>query len=181
MKETIELIAKYIPMIGIMIAGVWAYFRIKIERSHTPHIELDIDCNLHGPQKENYLSEIVILINNKGLIRQDFQSMQLKIRAIEEDSELEYYDDKRLKGPEKILEVEMIKKKSDSDYLFVEPGTKHLITYATKLPEISSNGKKFKYLLIRSKFYYKNKIPHSIERLYCVDQCLNKEKKLYCV
>lgn len=183
LHDVLSVLPNIISALALASAGIWAYFRVRVERSHTPHIELDIDCNLHGPEGGHYVSEVIILVNNKGLVRQDFRSMKLKIRAIVEGAELqlkEIYGEKRLDAPEKLLEVEVIKKTQTEDYLFVEPGVKHMITYSTKLPVTHERTqKKIKYLLLRCKFFYKNKISHSVERLYSVEQCLNKPKKLY--
>jgi hypothetical protein len=184
LQEILSSLPGIISTVALVAAGLWAFFRVRVERSHTPHIELDIDCNLYGPEGDYYIAEVIIIVNNRGLVRQDFHSMILKVRAITEDTELHLktiYGEQRLEAPDKLLEVEVIKKAETENYLFVEPGVKHMITYSTKLPvKNNETQKKIKYLLLRSKFYYHPKKPHSVERLYSVEQCLNKEKRLYC-
>jgi len=180
MKEILNALPGVISTIALLIAGFWAYFRLRVERSHTPHIELDLDCNLLGPEGDHYIAEVIIVVNNKGLVRQDFESMTLRVRGIAEGDELEFYTESRLQASHKLLDAQLIKK-TEADFLFVEPGVKHLITYATKLPTHSpETGKKIRYFFVRTKFYYDPKNPHSIERVYSIDQCLNGPKKLYC-
>lgn len=185
LKEILTSLPGIISALALVAAGLWGYFRLRLERSHSPHIELEIDCNLHGPEGDYYIAEVIVVVNNKGLVRQNFHSMTLKIRAITENSELclkSIYGEERLEAPEKLLEVELIRKTQTEDFLFVEPGVRHLITYSTRLPvTIGEDRRRIKYLLLRSKFYYALNTPHSVERLYSIEQCLNKQKRLYCL
>lgn len=179
MKDFLSALPNIVSSVAISVAGIWAYFRIRRERTHTPHIELDIDCQLLGPQKNDYLTEIIVFVNNKGLIRQDFESMRLRIRGIAEDTDLQFYTEGRVEAPIKLIDVDIIKKKEKENFLFVEPGVRHLITYATKIPvQSSESNTKLKFLFIRTQFYYTDGTPHSIERVFSVEQCLNQAKPI---
>ncbi|MEK7483786.1 MAG: hypothetical protein AABZ60_05595, partial [Planctomycetota bacterium] len=96
MKDFLAILPNIISSIAFTIAGFWAYFRIRRERTHTPHLELDLDCQLLGPHQNEYLAEIIVFVNNKGLVRQDFQSMKLRIRGISENSSLDFYSECRV-------------------------------------------------------------------------------------
>lgn len=179
MKEFLAALPNIISSVALTIAGVWAYFRIRRERTHTPHIELDLDCQLLGPHQGEYLAEIIVFVNNKGLVRQDFQSMKLRIRGIAENTPFEFYSECRVNAPVRILDTDIIKKQDKENFLFVEPGVRHLITYATKIPvtDLESQSR-IKYLFIRTRFYYQDKTPHSIERVFSIEQCLNQAKPI---
>ncbi|MEK7482934.1 MAG: hypothetical protein AABZ60_01240, partial [Planctomycetota bacterium] len=83
----------------------------------------------------------------------------------------------RVEAPIRLLDTDIIKKEGKENFLFVEPGVRQLITYATKIP-VSDPETDFriKYLFIRTRFYYSDKTPHSIERVFSIEQCLNQAK-----
>ena len=178
MGDFVAILPDLISMLAIVSAGLWGFFRLRRERTHTPHIELGLDCQLFGPEGSDYVSELVVVVTNRGLVRQDFHSMELKVRVLAQGDPLDTYMDERVAAPHKVLDVEMVKKNRPDDFLFVEPGVRHLITYGAKVPS-EIEGKAVRYLFCRAKFFYDQTTPHSIERLFSVSQCLEQPRILY--
>ena len=159
--NAVQAIATALQALALVVAGLWAYFRLRVERTHSPHIELNIACNLFGPQDGEYLSEFLLTAHNKGAVRQEFKNIILRVRGIKKDCSLEYWNKykPRVKFSEKIFSAEVIHKEK-YNYIFVEPNVCQEITYVTKIPS------DIKFILCRVEFKYDLHTPHSIERVF---------------
>jgi hypothetical protein len=126
-----------------------------------PHLELALACRVLGQQRDDYLVEFVLTASNHGSVRWKFESIRLRVRGIEADQALQYWEEKapRLNFPVKLIDMaEVIPE--DLNYLFVDPGIRQDITYVTKIPCI------FKYALAYVEFWYDRTTPHSTERAF---------------
>ncbi|MCF6291149.1 MAG: hypothetical protein L3J03_09190 [Desulfobacterales bacterium] len=138
---------------------LWARARFKIERTHYPQIEFDVDCNIFGPVGEEYLGEFRIKAHNKGNVRQDFESITLRVRSINEnDKKLSYLKvegkdmGKRLDFPNVVLKKEeVLNLKNTGDRFFVEPGICQEFIYVSKIPQLC------RYLSVHASFIYDKK------------------------
>jgi hypothetical protein len=63
--ETWKAIFEGIQSIGVVAAGVWAFWRFGRERVDAPQIAFSIDVNLHGPSEWQYVAEYVLTLYNK--------------------------------------------------------------------------------------------------------------------
>ncbi len=143
----------------------------ELERIHKARIEFSINRRFHGNQKKMNLVEFVVTINNKSLIRYEFQVIKLRVLGIKKDDDIEFWTatkknnetgelikkvTKRVKFPEKILEENIV----PWNYIFVEPGVKQELTYATLIAE------NIHYILVSVEFYYDANTPHTAERMF---------------
>jgi hypothetical protein len=110
MEQSLKIVLDLLQTAAIVLGALWAYYRIRKERSHEPHIELHIRCNFFGPEENCYLAEFLLIARNKGLVIQKFKSINLRIRAIEEGQSLNYWQGNkpRIEFPIKLIDAEVI-------------------------------------------------------------------------
>jgi hypothetical protein len=82
-----------IQVIILFFGGLWAYYRLKKERTHTPHIEFGIDCNFYEQEGKDYIAEFILTANNLGLVIHYFRSIRLRVLAIRAKDPLNYWGD----------------------------------------------------------------------------------------
>jgi hypothetical protein len=75
-------------------------------RENASRIEFAIECNVYGPEKGDYLTEFLLIIRNKGNIRHEFRRIILRVRGIESEETLNYWEnyEPRLDFPVTILD-----------------------------------------------------------------------------
>jgi hypothetical protein len=130
-------------------------------REDKPHIELSVDCQVHGPDGDAYLIELLFTVRNRGLVRQQFDSILLRIRGIERNQPLSYWQgyEPRLEFPEKLVDgAEVIP--PGYNFYFMEPGVTQTITYTSRIPV------SMKYILVYVEFRYDIRTPHTAERVF---------------
>jgi hypothetical protein len=135
----------------------------QIERYHLPQIEFDIDCNFFGPEGDAYLVEVLLTVNNKGRVKQEFRDLTLRIRGIEKDKPLRHWENHspRLEFPKALIEnVPVVPDSVEAFY--AEPGERHVFTYITKIPV------SVKYILAYAEFSYDADTTHGTERVFVV-------------
>ncbi len=118
-----------------VIAALFTYYRFFREGAHRQRIEFDIDYHNLGVKKSFRIIEIGALAENKGNVEQRFKSMRLRIRGIDNDTELTELKDyePRLSFPlASKNKWEMIPEKYG--YFFVRPGIKQRFPVALKIP-----------------------------------------------
>jgi len=145
----------------------------KRERVNVPHIEIDIECNIYGPEINEYICEILLKVRNKGLVRQIFRNIRLRAKGIEKGEQLTYWKnhEPRLEFPVDLVDDVSIIPENVGGY-FVERGVEVLFTYVTKIP-ISLN-----YILIHAMFEYSENSKHTTERVFEVRINNETKKKL---
>jgi hypothetical protein len=137
------------------------------ERKNVPRIEFSIKCNVYGPEKDNYLSEFLLIIRNRGDIQHKFKKIVLRVRGIESGRPLSYWEcyEPRLSFPAKVLDnVNIIP--TGYDYFFVEPGVEQVLTYVTKIPS------SIKYVQAHALFEYDELTSHTSERVFQIEPAL---------
>jgi hypothetical protein len=130
-------------------------------REDAPHVELAINCEVLGQEGEDYAVEFMLIVYNRGLIRWTFRSILLRVRGIERNQSLVYWQGRgqRLEFPVKIVNMAEVIPKS-VNYIFVEPGVQQLVTYTTKIPA------QVKYIAVYVEFWYDKVTPHTSERVF---------------
>ena len=133
------------------------------ERVHEPHIEISVDCNFYGPEGDEYLLEVLLTVQNKGLVEQVFRNIQVRIRGIEADKPLSYWRGRkpRLEFPIELVDDVQIIPERYSGY-YVERGIEVVFPFVTKIPTL------IKYILVHSLFEYENSTIHTTERVFQV-------------
>ena len=150
-----------------------AEFKREIERSErhredVPQFEFNLDVGLIKKKGENTLVEFLVVLNNKGNVKQDIKSVKLRIRAIDRECELCLWKGRghRLEFPHKLFETEIIPK--GYKFIFVEPHVRQILNYTTMIPgnmEILSARAEFSYGHARKG---SRGSKHSVEKVFAV-------------
>ena len=151
--------------------------RAKLERRDKYRIEFSLNASVIGRQKAYYLVEFTITINNKSLLKKDFTAINLRVRGLEENSDIELWcaqknDESTKKLPEEKqtsrikFPVVLFSENILPPYwenVFIEPGVQQDITFNTPIRQDIS------FILASVKFYYKNvPEPHTAERMFAL-------------
>jgi len=136
-----------------------------LERWHTPHIELRIDCQFIGTRNGQHLVLVIVDARNAGQVMHQFQNIKLRIRGIKEEP-FEYLKDKEPHAhfPHKIIETNLVPKKWKWNFIFIEPGVTQRVSLVTLIPV------DYTYVLAHVKFEYEKYWPHTAETLIAVPQ-----------
>jgi hypothetical protein len=131
----------------------------KLERTYEEIVEFDIDGSFYGPQNQNFILCLELILKNKGKVIKRLRSLEVRIRAIRHDEELSYFSetDRRLKFPHKLTDGNILPK--DWVYSFVEPGVIQKYSYTTKV------GTEYSFVVVNAKFKYDDKGEHSVEKV----------------
>jgi hypothetical protein len=147
----------------VILVGLWGYFKFRKQRTHHPHIEFSVDCNVYGlTGDKEYAAEFLVNIKNHGYVQQKFKEIilrahatsinQTKLMVCKESDKKELHGkgyDERLYLPEKLIdEVDII-----PDYYkpyIVEPGCEETVRYVTRIPP------DIKYMLVHAEYLYPN-------------------------
>lgn len=186
--QIISLITSTLTPIAIVVLGYWFNRRLKqfdnayqrqseldreekeqmraeIERRYQPHIEFTMDANFFGPQNKKYVAEFVIYAYNKSLVRHEFKKILFRVRGIRKNEEPVIWDEypPRLKFPHEIIDpdrTDLVPR--DWNYIFVEPGVRQSIDFATPIDA------EYAYIVARAEFRYDKYTPHVIERVFAL-------------
>jgi hypothetical protein len=162
-KRLADVLLGIAQLVVITGGAFWAFWRFRRERVHAPRIGFDLDCRFYGPQRGEFIAEFILSVKNKGLIIHRFHDIFLRVRGIEENMDLNFWENKgsRLFFPIEILKDNLVYKQK-FNYIFVEPGIDQNITYNTKIPS------KIKFIVVRAEFKYDESRTHSIERVFAL-------------
>lgn len=163
-----EIIFETIKLGLLIIAAIFTYYKFFREGTHRQRIEFEIDFHDLGVKNFDRIIEIGAIAENKGNVEQRFKNMRLRIRGIDNTSELVEIKDyePRLSFPIDSKHTwEMIPEKYG--YFFVRPGVKQRFPMVLKIPST------WTHILVKITFKYKGTDDvHITERAFQV----NREK-----
>jgi hypothetical protein len=114
--------------------------RDEAERALVPKAELDLECRFYGPEQGEFVTDLRIIIENKGHSLRSYHRIFVRLRGLKAGAKLEnfsVFDSKaqsfRLKFPERLVEEELLRPVENSIYT-IEPGVKQTFTFPTKIP-----------------------------------------------
>lgn len=161
-ENMLDVILGVTQTVVVLVAAIWAYFRLFREGIHKPRIELDVECSFHGPQNDRYVAAFIIHATNRGNVEQIFPEIRLRVRGIESAADLNAW-----KGHEPLLEfaneefdtVDIIPK--SMEYYFVRPGVHQKFSYVTSVTA------SWRFVIARATFKYEatNEV-HTVERAF---------------
>lgn len=162
-KDLADIILGIANLIVVLSGVLWAIRRFRVERTHEPRMEFDIDCSFFGPQNGSFACEVLIRAKNCGLVRHEFHDLKIRIRGIEKSESLNYWtnNEPRLQFPHKITMGSLLHVPK-YDYIFVEPGVEQTLTFNTIVPD------KISLVAVHVSFTYSNGNTHSAERIFKV-------------
>jgi hypothetical protein len=162
-KNLADVILGFAQLVVITIGALWAFLRFRRERVHVPRVGFDLKCHFYGPQKNAFIAEFILSLRNKGLVKHKFHDVLLRVRGIEKEQELGFWQDKgqRLVFPIALISDNVIYKQK-YEYIFVEPGIDQDLTYVTKIPS------SINFIVARAEFKYDESRTYSIERVFAL-------------
>ena len=162
---TVHIIFEVIKIGLVVIAALFTYYKFFREGTHRQRIEFDIDLQDLGARKSDRVIEIGALAVNKGNVEQKFNSMRLRIRGIDINSELVELEKHK---PRLVFPIdsknkwEMIPKKYSP--FFVRPGVKQRFPIVLKIPA------EWTHILVKITFKYRGTDNvHVSERAFQID------------
>jgi len=148
-KDDSEILKNIFESIAILIGGGWAFWKFVIQREGKPKIEFNVDFKVIGIHQNEYVTEIIAELQNKGLVREKIYDFKFDLLYLsDKDNIVEGGDEilKQLLFNKRIRRQEWFPQKWK--YTFADPGIVQRYTYVTHLPIDT------KFVLVRSKFKY---------------------------
>jgi hypothetical protein len=139
--------------------------RDELERRHTPHIELRLECHFLGERNGQHLTTVLVLATNRGQVLHKFDRIILRMRGIKNER-FEHWEENAPRAcfPHKILETNLVPKlvHESWNFIFIEPGVAQHISLTTLIPV------EYTYVLAHVEFEYKKYWPHTAEAVFAV-------------
>jgi hypothetical protein len=185
--EVAKLVVSVLTPLTVFFLGAWISRRLKtielarlkeseerqqeleerkreIERVYTPHLEFRIDCQFFGPKQRQFLATFVLIANNRGRVVHRFPSIRLRVRGLRKNEPFQYWAGRepRAEFPHKIFEAEVVPR--DWNFIYVEPGVAHQITFTSVIPA------DYSFLIANAEFNIDKFTPHNVEGVFPVPE-----------
>lgn len=168
-KRFADVLIAGLQLLAVIVGGIWVFFRFRREDTHVPKVAFNIDGTFFGPQQGSYLAELVMSIENKGLVKHRFEEISLRIRGIRRDAPITLWSDtQRVEFPEQIIDDKDVMYKKKYGSIFVEPDVTQRVTYVARIPV------EIRFLLVRAQFQYDSHRTHSTEKVFEVKSDVSK-------
>lgn len=166
LKTLAETIQAFVTSLGIVLGGVWAFWKFIIQRRHHSKIEFDVNINFLGHQDNNILIEVIALVENKGDVRHNLSDFKFDLAVLKKGDKIVNGDD-RINN--QVLIPHLIIKNQywiPPNWIksFIDPSIKQNFTYFTCIPDDST------FVLLFATFKYpktKNEF-HTAQRVFIV-------------
>ena len=149
---TLSDIQSIITFIGIVVGGGWAFWKFIVHKEAHPRIEFSVDINFVGKQGDEWLIEILGLLENKGKVPHKMSNLQFDVKYLKGSDPL----DENAKFGDQIDIKNMLKASSwlpsaDDVFARLYPGVSMRYNYIYKVPADAT------YLLVHGLLDYGNK------------------------
>jgi hypothetical protein len=173
----IENAESILTCLAILIGGGWTFWKFVLQREDHPKIQFDIDINYITIQDQKIVFEVLIIIENKGLVRHEIdpEDFTLRIRYITNQDKIQDGLEKynyQTKFPhlhlvdehDKNLKRSIVPKSWENT--FIDPGVKQKYSYITSLPDNTTG------ILVKSKFNYsRSKLDfHGAQKAFAINK-----------
>ena len=149
-----------ITSLSIVIAGIWAYRRFVIQQEKYPNLIFRADINVIGKQGDDWLVELIALIDNKGKAQHKMKNFKFGLNAIFQDAALTTSDEwgGQVDFNHKIAKGSFLP--ATRTFFFIDPGTTAKYSYITKVTKDAA------FLILHCTFdYFDNRgYSHSAEK-----------------
>ncbi|MEL1243178.1 hypothetical protein AAEO56_02795 [Flavobacterium sp. DGU11] len=172
LKDYADTIESILTSLAILIGGSWTFWKFILQREKYPKIQFDIDINFISFQDEKLLFEIILIIENVGLVRHEISSenFTLRIRYLRKSDKIEqgtpeYNYQTNFHHLHEVIPKSEIQRKIIPESwknTFIDPGVSQKYSYITSLPDDTI------CLLVKSKFNYshRNLDFHGAQKLF---------------
>jgi hypothetical protein len=135
MAEFFEFMGKAATLIATIIAGWWGIVSWRKRNELFPRVYFEVSANFVGRHREKLVTEIVAVLENKGIVPLKIKHFGFKVRALTKDDALVLGDEKirkQLLFPHVVAEGVFVPE--SWDYSFVFPGVRTEYTFVTAVP-----------------------------------------------
>jgi len=159
--EKSDEIKNILTSIAIITGGAWTFWRYVLQREAHAKVEFNVDLKVIGLHKDNFIVEVIGIIENKGQVRKYLKDFHFDLLYLSDKHRIVEGDDKVNK---QIIFEKVISDrywiKPEWGYTFIDAGTTQYYTYTTYLPldaKFALVFAKFKYPGIESDFHTSQK------------------------
>lgn len=150
--------------ITVMLAILALYIAYHIERKHKARIQLHLEATCFAAQQGYYIVEVIMVVNNIGLVRQVVETLDLKILGIKQGANIELRirqgTHSAVNFTEQFVDTNMLANKGK---FFIEPGVVQQFSYVVRVPE------SIRLILVKSSFKYHKNSTHSAQKVFELD------------
>jgi hypothetical protein len=133
--ENHEKIKNILTSLAILIGGIWTFWRFVLQREGNAKIQFDLDLRVIGILKNEYIIEIIAIVENKGTVRHYVNDFKFDLLYLSDKHEI-------VDGDERINHQLLFEKKIEKRYWipplwytsFIDAGVIQKYTYVSHLP-----------------------------------------------
>ena len=133
--DNIEVLKNVVTTLAIIIGGGWTFWRYILQREGHSKIQFNVDFKIIGTHKDNYLVEVIAIVENKGMVRQYINDFRFDLLDLANNQPI-------VQGGDKINHQILFEKIIDKrywipagwEYSFIDAGVTQHYTYVTSLP-----------------------------------------------
>ncbi len=181
--EIAKFAASMATPVAVALIGLWINSRLKAQdrraeaayrsehRLNTPHIELNLECEVLGTRAGKHLVTFSVAARNTGQVLHKFNQIVLRVRgirdepfecgAVDDQIDVAPYDVYRAKFPYPLLKTNLVPTPT-WNFVFVEPGV------TQRLPLTTPISAEFTYLLVHVMFAYEAYTPHTAQAVFAL-------------
>ncbi len=161
-----EITKNILEGIAILGAATWTIFRFGIFRERYAKIEFNLDCRYIGSTGDSHLIELIAVVENKGLVRQNIRHWTFDLLLFKNDAEIDESSEKinfQVSFPDKKINNRPWVPASWYG-TFIDAGTKQVYPYLTSVPKDTD------FVILYSRFIYPNtKDFHSSQKTFSLE------------
>jgi hypothetical protein len=135
--STAETVQSIVTSVAIVAGGAWAYFRYVYNRERNPRATLEIDVDLLGVQRDQWIVEVNAVVHNQGSVRHRVDDPRLEIRYL-------VADDRITDGDESVWSQTSFPNSIGRRSLpwggYIDPGLKYRNSYLTHITTNATFG-----------------------------------------
>lgn len=132
---------------GILAAGAWAFFRFVLQKEGHAKLEMNLDCQAFRSRSTGYLVEIIVFVENKGVVRQELPTFKISLFYLPYDADLtKPHDSGQVLFERALVDKDIVP--NWWEWTFVDSGVKQRYSFVTWLPMDA------RYILAHAKFQY---------------------------
>jgi len=130
-----EIVKNILTSVAILVGGSWTFWRFVLQREGQAKIEFNVDINVVGIHKNEFIVELTSTVQNKGLVRHYIKEFYFDLLYLSDKEEIEE-GDKRINF--QLLFKKIIDKRlwvpKDWYVPFIDAGVTQKFKYLTHLP-----------------------------------------------
>jgi len=137
MNDWSDIFKNIAEIIAIIIGGLWVFWKFILNRESESKIEINLELNILGATRNEYILEINANLTNKGLVRHIVKNFSFELRYLLESDPIKKGDemiDFQLLFPNSVLPETRQWVSREWYKAFVDAGVTRKFTYITYLP-----------------------------------------------